>query len=591
LRNYASNPICFITGLSSLYRTQFPFGAANFFRNLQPQDYANNPIFNSRLASSTPDPDKHKLDSSAVSPQHPSQSIIQQEIPERDVSTVSSVPPSKNHVQNMAEMVEIYKQLEWKKAQQIQEAVAKEAIERINAMDVQATQQVGYGSNSVPSSNMLPNSNMLTGNIASVQMNSVTDDCRNKHFDEPQQTPIKNSGLQPSTASFPNTRDSGGFVGTESLGFTLGQADSHFKPIEPEGTIPPTNSLTHMDSSITAFQPYLSGDGQTFLPPQNWILNYNRTTDNIGHEDQVNRQAYQQLRTQREDVVHDKLEEPVSGRTEKSDATGNTEYVKLPRPVYDAQGTKSPSKTRDVVMKKHNGLYEIHLEDSRSSSKNDSCDKTGSSEATLNQSQGHNSLDVVPEKDKPQDKKCSKLAKSDESKSSTNGTFKLDGVKNDSQNISSMLSTPRTQNLSSTSGSGSIGGRIVFIPNDNKTPTVIGHVPGIPQSGTENQPISWPVTYPPTQGNSMLSGVSGVPGNSQLTGNSQVSAQNPAVVSQDAAGSGYFSHANAKAIAAGDIGVRKLCYLLKELKECNKVTSKYKTIVILNDCSVLCTVL
>ncbi|KAH3753396.1 hypothetical protein DPMN_188032 [Dreissena polymorpha] len=36
----------------------------------------------------------------------------------------------------MAQMVEIYKQLELKKNQQIQEAVAKETLQKLNAMDI-----------------------------------------------------------------------------------------------------------------------------------------------------------------------------------------------------------------------------------------------------------------------------------------------------------------------------------------------------------------------------------------------------------------------------------------------------------------------
>ncbi|WAR10038.1 CCD14-like protein [Mya arenaria] len=570
-----------VPGISSLYGTPFPYGAAHFLRQLQPHDYASSPIFNSRLASSTPDPDRLPSDLEDCKLPNASESNIPQDVPERDISTVSSVPPNFNHLQNMADMVEIYKQLEIKKAQQIQAAVAKETIEKLNAMDIEAAAEAGI---SVVKGHSMEGQRSSQGQINQGQSqpkgqfggHNMSQGQNSEKVQAFQQDRVEvhskvngaGQGRDNGCAEIPG-RESDGFVGTESLGFTLHPGDSLFRPVAPGGSDHNLDSDMRGGSSLAAFQPYISGDSGEFLPPQHWVLNYRSPVKNKGPTQMTEGGPNMQVADDHQNVG---AEVPTSGRTEKSDASGGTDYVTLPRPEVKGQTPGSRpnevNKGSSVVYAKQNGLFQIHqqVRDTNSSATT-SGGKSDESDLTLNNSKGQSSLDEVPERDMPRHNEKAKTSPSKPivpSLSSKEGTFRIDGQKNDSQNLSRLATlTPRSQNMSSNSGSSSLGGKIVFIPNDSNTPTVIGHVPGIPLITASNQPISLPATLQP-QSASMLSSANGLQGISN--------SQNAAQRSQDVTGSVYISHKNANVIAAGDIGVRKLRYLLKELKECNKVT-------------------
>jgi hypothetical protein len=325
------------------------------------------------------------------------------------------------------------------------------------------------------------------------------------------------------------------------------------------------NIEEQQDSSLTAFQPYLSGgDSREVLPPQSWIQN--NPAQSQGHIQNMDKgQPSSQNSTLKEGGDQ---EIPLSGRTDYSEESKGTEYNVLVR-QSEADGHAARTNTDGkVVFEKQNGLFQLHLKKSsdQSSSGNDSkSDKSGST------TKGQGSLDEVPERDMP----AQNSKPSDNSSQSTkDGTFRVE-LKNDSQNLSEVVatSTPRnTNNSGNSSSTSSYGGKIVFIPDNSNTQNVIGYVPGLPVIPGTNQPMSMPVTN--DIGNTVQSGsiLSSVVGQQAPQSVSQMTSQ----VGTNA--SCYQSARHAQTIAAGDIGVRKLRYLLKELKECTKVSSKYNII-------------
>ncbi|XP_052235577.1 uncharacterized protein LOC127847597 isoform X2 [Dreissena polymorpha] len=579
-----------VPGLSSMYGTPFPYGAAQLLRQVYGHDSATNPIFNSRLASSTPDPEKLAADTSACQLPNASESNIQQDVPERDISTVSSVPPSLNHLQNMAQMVEIYKQLELKKNQQIQEAVAKETLQKLNAMDIHIASADTRGNGSSNSRIPVPLLQQCAlseqkgslGQHDLVSTNFLQSEALGREWSEKAPTTrelvSKNNrqleafGRESSDLLPQATRDSGG-TARGSLGFTIPQRDSMFRPVMPstgEDFIDTENPAS-TNSSLTAFQHYISGDSKEFLPPQNWVLNF-KDLKEVANRQKSNVETVGQPESGTASVIErgerDSLRESV--RSEKSDVLCEKTHGKSQQQEACSQYQIYKSKPDSV---KHGQLVysnknidhnlQCKTEESISGS---SESKSDGSDATLGHNRGQMSLDEVPERDLPVERKKSPY-KSSVQQTTKGNTFRMGAQqKNESQNLSALTSsTPKNQNISNNSGSSSLGGKIVFIPDDSQTPTVIGHVPAPP---LQNQPISWPLMNVP-QAASVLSSAVGQHGvsTSQLSAPSLQLGQ----ASLEGASLGYHSSANAKAIAASDIGIRKLRYLLKELKECNRV--------------------
>lgn len=527
-------PVVFIPGFSSIYGTTYPYGTALFLRQLQAQDYANSPIFNTRLVSSTPDPDKHLADVSASKlPAGTDQ--VTRDVPERDVSAVSSVPPSFNHLQNMANMVDIYKQLEFHKATQLQEAAARAELERFKA----------FQSASNKDAEIIGKTDGQ-GHSGSITLG--------------EQVPAEN--LQ--NVSDPGQgRQSDGFIATGSLGFSLPPADSAFRPVVPsEGYYDSNIEFTgQQDSSLTAFQPYLSGDSKEILPPQTWI---NSSQGQVQVQSCDNGHVSNNNVIFREPVEQDI---PLSGRTDLSQGSKGSDYVMLPMRTEVTEGQKSRSKAdANIVMEKQNGLFQIR--EARSGDHNSSNNESKSEKTdSTGKGQGQSSLDEVPERDSTVQVP---RASAGQCQTSKDGTFRVEGLKNDSQNLSDITaSTPRTQNMSGTGSTSTVGGKLVFIPNESHTQNVIGFVPGLPILPGRNAPIGLHVTND-VQGSAAQSGsISSSVVGQQVQSVSQLTAQG-----QSQNDGSRYSVLHAQAIAAGDIGIRKLRYLLKELKECNKVNSK-----------------
>jgi len=485
-------------------------------------------MFNFRLASSTPDPEKHQADMSVSDPPGASESM-QHDVPVRDVSTVSSVPPSFNHLQNMAEMVDIYKQIEINKVAQLQEAAAKEAIEKLNAMEINKAA-------------------LDKGQTQQGQSHQKSND---------------NTG----TESFEHTpmRESDGFVATGSLGFNLQHSESAFRPVAPM-TYELYSGIEEngQDSSLMAFQPYIStGSNDPIQPPPNWIKDFpdgSNYTQVQGHSPGQGQSRFDATNT----------DMPVTGRADRSNGT---EYVQFGRSGDKDTGPRSHVVVDGNVMyERQDGLFQVHSKpNDHQSTYVSSENKSYKTDSTV--IKGQSSLYEVPERDIP----VIETLKVGSNKSQTQGSSSQDETprleqKNESQNLSGLTtSTPRGENTSNCTA----GGKIVYIPNDNNTPNVIGFVPGIPLVNNAGQPMGWQVTKDmaemSAQTGSVISSVIGQQGVSV----SQLTAQSGGQQSsQDGAWSGYYSTSHAHAVAAGHIGVRKLRYLLKELKECNKVTSK-----------------
>lgn len=440
----------------------------------------------------------------------------------------------------MADMVDIYKRLEMNKIAQLQEAVAKEAIEKINAMEM----------------------NKVSADISQGQGNAdlAVGQRSNDH-----------SGVEV-LGQTPN-RESEGFIATGSIGFLLATADSAFRPVAPSTGDFSSDVEHRQGSSLTAFQPYLSTDSNEALPPKSWLTNVpNLEGDSSLFQGHLLGQTGELAK-----VSEEGSDVPVTGRTDRSDGT---EYIKFARSEVRDQGDLPTSgikvKDTNVTFERQNGLFQIHRKtNEENTTLNSSENKSDKTDSTT---KGQSSLDEVPERDVPKVDagKSDGNSSNTQTVSSQEETPRLMGQKNDSQNLSGLTSsTPRLQNASSATANTSSGGKIVFIPNDSATPNVIGYVPSIPLFSGGNQPMSWPVTNNmggTTAGpGSVISSVTGQHGASAL----HLTAQSGPQGAQDVSGSGYHSTATAHSIAASDIGVRKLRYLLKELKECSKVTSKF----------------
>lgn len=513
-----------VPGISSIYGTPFPYGATHFLRQLQSND-CTNPLFNFRLASSTPDPEKLLTDLSSSRPAG-TENSLQQDVPERDISTVSSVPPSFNHVQNMADMVEIYKQIELNKVAQLQEAAAKEAIEKLNAMEInKAAFDEGQ---SVPG-------------VALAQSRSK-------------------DSLEHENTEAASNRESGGFVATGSLGFTLQHAESAFRPVGPVTFDLYSDTQDRLGSSLTAFQPYLSADSNELQPPTNWIRDFENRSDLCEGQGHISVQGHAHIDTQGSAV-----ENPFARNMDPNDSAKPLKFAGSR--VTEHGNTQRSQDTMEgkVVFEQQNGMFQIHSKPVDVHSTSVSSDKTDST------TRGPSSLDDVPERDVPVS--GSVKTNSDKTQTSQEDT-PGPGQKNESQNLSGLTSsTPRTQNISSNTNT-SCGGKIVFIPNDSNTPNVIGYVPGISLVTNTGQPTGFSVTKDMAEISAHTGSVISSAVGQQGVSVSHLSSRSGQQGSQDVTGSGYHSLAHAQAVAAGDVGVRKLRYLLKELKECNKVTSK-----------------
>ena len=521
-------------------------------------------MFNFRLSSSTPDPDKRLTDLAQGTklPGHIDPNA--QEVPERDISSVSSIPPSLSHLKNMADMVDIYKQLEVKKLQQIQEETAFMQTEKVADTNGNLVNMDQLRRTIEKQRNQQTGSNLETENVQN----------------ENQPVPVTGTG----SLGFVPSHAQSGFqpIQSSSSGSQVLPMFSPFQPVlQPVPTFTQTQEELRRESSDMAFQPYLSRDSLGFQPPQSWlkqnaspqILPENQQIHQpqpvIGNMPFVAREPVGKTQQGQEG------EEPLSGRSEKSGTTNNTsrgtEYVPLPKPDETSIGD-TVAKTGDpnIVFEKQNGLYQIHRkpdeENTVSPHKNSlnksGSSKSGSSDKTLSKVQNVN-IHEAPERDIPQ---------TTPAKQSEGGhTFTVDSQTGQSQNVSEVTtSTPRDSNQS---GSGdSSHGNLVFIPtpNGSNTQNMIGYIPGVPIIPGSNQPITVPLTYGlhPSQV-AQLANQSAGSAASQTTGGNQGQQ-----VQQNVSGSSYPSAAYVQAVAAGDIGTRKLRYLLKELGECTKVSSK-----------------
>ena len=562
----------------------FPYGAASYLHQYPPQDISqtSNPVFNFRLASSTPDPDKRLAggDQSGESKLPSNIDPSTQEIPERDISSVSSATPTLSHLRNMADMIDIYKQLETNKALQLQETAfmqtEKIADHQGNLVDLDQLRRTVE----------LQRRQQGSQNVVGLEVT--------------QSSPLTGTGSL--TQSIPQ-------IGTGSLGFVPGHPQTGFQPIQSLSSdslgLPTFSQLmsgnqqeVRRDSNITAFQPYLSRDSLGFQPPPSW---YKETispqTQTMTTNNQQSQQKHSGIETLplsqqpiNEGYENKDPDEPLSGRSEKSGTTSDTsrgtDYVPLPKP--DARKSVEPNADSNIVFQKQNGLYQIHhktedgkatspiktaldLDRSESSKSNHSSGKSPVKAHTEKQKQLNEpvieqnvNIHEAPERDIPQNTPV-------KAQQTEGQTFTVET--NQSQNVSDMTSTPRNQDTSGTGSSSSSQGKIVFIPtpNDSSTQNVIGYIPGLPIIPGSNQPINLPVAYGinPAQVAQLASQTSGSSGSQDIGGN-----QGQQVTSQNVSGTSYHSAAYAQAVAAGDIGVRKLRYLLKELRECTKVTSK-----------------
>ncbi|KAL4216909.1 protein localization to microtubule organizing center [Mactra antiquata] len=542
-----------VPGFSSIYGTTYPYGTALFLRQLQSQDLASNPMFNSRLASSTPDPEKH-LSAAGKLPVGNDQ--VTHEIPERDVSTVSSVGPSTHHVQNMADMIDIYKRLEYNKATQLQEAMVRAEIEKFKEFQ---SASVKPNMNSEGDGGQGHGFNMGQGH--EINRGQGQDTYKGHEFVGTQMDNAQSSVISDQMVG----RPSDGFIGTGSLGFHVPQGQYVFQPVTPGNSVP--SGQVMMDSSLTAFKPYLSHDSKEILPPHSWMSVEGQGQPNFQIDLQENSQGHVNIdEPQKSQASINKLQEndiPSSGRTDMSGASKGTDYVMLPRRSDGniQEGQEIPPNVK-VSYEKQNGLFQIHQK--KSSSHNSSASESRSDKSGSGV-KGQGSLDEVPERDLPVPASQS-APTSIETHSSKEGTYSLGDRKNESQNLSD-VTTPRNVNNSGTGSTSSYGGRIVFIPNDSSTQNVIGYVPGIPIIPGTNQPITITGT------NDAQGQGSGLPSNSVLSSGTGQQGQTSQLTSQGhPEGSSYQSILAAKTIAAGDIGVRKLRYLLKELKECTNVS-------------------
>ena len=476
-------------------------------------------------------------------------------------------------------MVDIYKQLEAKKLQQIQEETAFMQTEKV-----------------ADTNGNLVNLNQLRWTVEQqrTQQKSQNSEAEN---------------MQKENQSVPMT-------GTGSLGFVPSHSQTGFQPIQSSSSesqvlpmfspfqpvLQPVPAFTQSqedprrESSVMAFQPYLSRDSLGFQPPQTWLKE--NVSPQILLESQQIHQPQPMLGTLplAQEPAHkpqqgQETEEPLSGRSEKSGTTNDTsrgtEYVPLPIPDGTSTGDTIPkSGNPNIAFEKQNGLYQIHRKpdeanavsplkinlDRSGSSKSGSSGKTPVKGPTKSQNQQDKPIGVqnayiheAPERDIPQ------ITPAKPSEGSH--TFTVDLQTSQSQNVSEVTtSTPRDTNHSGAGSGDSSHGNIVFIPtpNDSNTQNMIGYIPGIPIVPGSNQPITVPLAYGlhPSQV-AQLANQSAGSAASQVTGGNQ---GQPA--QQNVSGSSHPSAAYAQAVAAGDIGVRKLRYLLKELGECTKVSSK-----------------
>ena len=553
----------------------FPYGAAAYLQQYPPQDISQttNPVFNFRLASSTPDPDKHLSNQDAGTKFSSNNDPDAQEIPERDSSSVSSVPPSLSHLKNMADMVDIYKQLEINKKEQLQKETAIMQSEK--AIDRE-------------------------GNLIDFdQLRKTIDQQRKQQDNQNVEDENVSQGSQPVSSCFVPSYPQAGFQPIQSSlnGSPVFPAFSQLQPVT-QPHLPDSQSQYSLeelrrDSNITAFQPYLSRDSLGFQPPQSWIKE--TVSPQVMACSQQTHSVVEKglpLSQQPLSEIHEsgEPEELLSGRSEKSgiasDTSRGTDYVPLPKPGASAEVKVDAN----IIFQKENGLYQIHhksrndqpvspskvnLDRSGSLKSNVSADINPSKTVTDNQNQQTETVNEqsaniheTPERDVPQNMQ--------RKQSDGSHTFTVDSQTSRSQNVSEVTtSTPRNQNNSGTgSSTNSSHGNIVFLPNpnDSNTQNVIGYIPGVPIVPSSNQPVNLPVAYSlhPAQVAQLATQTpSGSAGSQIISGN-----QGQPMMSQNVSGSSYHSAAYSQAVAAGDIGARKLRYLLKELRECTKVTSK-----------------
>ena len=558
----------------------FPYGAATYLQHFPPQHEISqtaNPVFNFRLASSTPDPDKHLNDHAGAAKLPSNIETSTQEIPERDISAVSSKSntPTLSHLRNMADMINIYKQLEVNKAMQLQDETGLVQIEKQG--EGQSESETGLD----PIRRQVESQRKQLDSQASPGQ-TVT-----------QSGPVTGTGSLGFLPSHPQT-GSGFMPSHPQTGFLPIQSSSEsdvlqvFSQLQPS---PSTDQDDRRESNITAFQPYISRDSLGFQPPLSW---YKETVSPqiLKTELQQNQSkppGIEPLPLSQQPIgeAHEsrEQEEPLSGRSEKSAATSDsrgTDYTPLPRP--DAGNQIGNNSDSSIVYQKENGLYQIHRKtgDGKASShlnksESSKLDLSGAKKSPVrsdveNQLQNKRTVEQniheAPERDVPQN------TPQTPQQPAGSHTFSVEPHTH-SQNISEISTTPRNQDTSGTGSSGSSHGKLVFIPtpNDSNTQNVIGYIPGVPIIPGSNQPISLPVAYGlnPTQVAQLANQTSGSSG-SQVIGGNQGQQQ---VMSQNISGSSYHSVAHSQAVAAGDIGTRKLRYLLKELRECTKVTSEY----------------
>ena len=498
-----------------------------------------------------------------------------QDVPEKDVSASSSIPPSSNHLQNMADMVDMYRRIELRKYQQLQEATLIAELERLQSRQKENLHL-----------------SHETGFEPTLTSQGYTDQ-RSVSMGQGHQS-IAGQGQVFSNRE--EKRQSEGFTGTGSLGFAaVDSVPSAFKPIPVDasqlsnansglyGSLDLDSDNGHLGrgSSITGFQPYLEIPSSQALPPSSWLTEVQKQ--------QLQQQALQAIKdldpgnhgnngqgqgqVEQLKLLSDIVDGDKGHTTNKTNSTGfshDTEYARVPRPVTESQGQgqgKGQSqinlvrKDDDIEVTKENGLYQIHRANDRQGEISDQ-----NSDRSVISSKQDNFPQDIPEKDLPRVEQQG-IPVSVNSVTSE-GKETVSSQKDGSENLSD-VSTPRNQNSSGASTGVSQPGRVVFIPNNNSgSQNVIGYIPGIPIATGLNQPINLPVTHELAPDGSVLSAVTGA---NQGQATMQTTSQ---VTSQNISGSSYHSNSQANNIAAGDIGVRKLRYLLKELKECNKVTSK-----------------
>lgn len=542
------NPAVFTpSDFDTQYGTVFPFGAGHFLKNVHSQDYANNPIFNSRLTSSTPDPDKQQTDLSTVK-LLADKDQTNQDLPDHDISEVSSVPPSFNHLQNIADMLDIYKHLEYNHFQQIQEVATNEELKKLQ--------------------------NRLT------QPLSAGRSCSNIEMDHnvQNQIPALQAGIT-NSGQVNENRLSEGFVVTDGLGFSMSPSlptNFHSVPVTSATALSDMNAITdsELSSSLAPLQTYVNNSSVEIIPPQGWVKNSQQGSNSV----HCSKGQGVDVSTVLCDAVSNNsvnpIEMPDTGRSEKSNASVGMHYVQLPRNNIISDGQIKVSSSRpevshdtNIMYTQQNGLFQIY----RMTEPNSNESKSDNSDSTRNNAKAQSVLDKVPERDIPVS--CAQNVNTMNSHlSSKNGTFRIE-LPNDTQTPNSPdISAVRNQNASG-NGSSSAGGKIVFIPNDSGSQSLLGYVPGFPMIPVPSQLINWPVK---NDGAPVIVQTAGS-GNSSLGG-----LQGPAIlqvlpqVPHNLSGSCCQSSSYAQVIAAGDIGIRKLRYLLKELKKCTKVAKDVK---------------